>query len=262
MCIAHTRLAHWYSLQPRGPGLLLVTGLLCAASGLALAHPGTSSRPDHFSMPLAQRSEHSAHARLVALADAADTGMLQWAGIQTVFMGGVKTHTAAFTSFTAVSDVAHALTGKLSVFDRVLVAPGQLVLSGLRDGWHWLAVILPDTKNVHGYVSAMQTGQGFRTPGSAVLFSRSPVLSFFHDVVDGDKVTQYVQEVRVSPDILAGLANQQLASQGWVQQGRQDTSTGPWQWRRPGENLHVLAFKGSTGTTRIFSQHIVRGGRP
>lgn len=81
---------------------------------------------------------------------------VQWGDTETIFLSGIGTRTVTFVSSMDGIDLARQLAGLSSVFDRLLTMPGQLVLSGIADTWHWIAVLRPVNPGTSGYVSVMR----------------------------------------------------------------------------------------------------------
>lgn len=187
-----------------------------------------------------------------------ETEAVTWGDLQNMIIGGVPVSTLPFVSPYPAVDVASRFSSDKAIFQRVLSMPGQLILSGLKDEWHWIAVLNEDASGSSGYVSAMSSAPTttnllppWMPPGSSVAPSVSNS--------DGEQaVVQHVHHISGTPDAVRDRLATWLSKQGWKTRSESGDIRGIQQWHRQGEELVVLLHP-SRGGTVMFTQQKARG---
>lgn len=80
---------------------------------------------------------------------------IQWEPAWHATTNGQRYSVETFTSRRPVDVVVKRIALEKGVFDRYLVADGRMLLSGVREGQHWLAEVLGTAEGTTGYVSAL-----------------------------------------------------------------------------------------------------------
>lgn len=185
---------------------------------------------------------------------------VSWAEPQNMIIGGVPISTLPFVSPHSAVDVAARFSSEQAIFQRVLSTPGQLILSGVKDDWHWIAVLSDDASGSSGYVSAMSStpiAMGappvWLPPGLSVALSVS-------NADDDQTVVHHVHHLSEAPSAVGPRLASWLADQGWKAQYDPGDIPGRQQWYRSGENLFVLMHSHLGGTVMFTQQKV--GGTP
>lgn len=192
-------------------------------------------------------------------------GVLMQAGldahsVQASHSHGVYMEMAAFVSSHSLTQVAARLSAS-GRFEHVLSLPGQLWLSGMYQGSHWLAVLQRYSRQTRGQISMMApmdpTEQARRARPELDLIQQgmpaTPLLDHYHDDV-GQTVHQQAWLVPWHLDKLASEFARHLQRQGAKRlsqtpsQGRQLST---WLWH--GQELNVLMARHGTDTV-LFIQ--------
>lgn len=183
-----------------------------------------------------------------------------WGNVETMNVGGVAMRMAGFSSSNAADVVAQKLTKATTVFDRVLTMPGHLVLSGIKDSWHWLALISVSSSGSYGYVSALQSRSVSPIGSLPWMPQHFPALLSIRDAQDSQVLTQYAHRFPFSEAVLRKSVEQRLLLQGWKRQPGIDAVGSPWKWRQSGEQLSIVTAPDKSGTI-MFTHHIYKGKR-
>lgn len=185
---------------------------------------------------------------------------LVWHDVESIRVGDVVIRTAAFRSSDSADSLARKFTIATTVFDQLLTAPGHLLLSGLRDGWHWLAQINVSSSGAYGYVSVLQVATVPATASPTWLPAHTPALFSFSDVVGGKRVTQHVHRFSGAVSALRVHLEQRLIQQGWKRQTNHDATDKTWRWYRPEEDL-VLAMIPDKQDVFVFTHSVYNGAQ-
>lgn len=181
---------------------------------------------------------------------------LAWEAGQSMYLSGVPAYMRPFSSLQAPAAVAEALSAKAGVFQRVLVARRKVLLSGLNEGWHWLAHIEAAPSGAQGYVSMLGLAPGsggpeplpaWLPPGSAPAFGHT---SGPH----GGTVVQHVYRIPLDSRQLSTYLRKQLRAEGWVPEPALASAQTPAEWRRGGSSLKLVVAAAETGTA-LYVQH-------
>lgn len=189
-----------------------------------------------------------------------ETGSLSWGQRQNMLVGGVPVSTLSFVSPHSAIDLASRLSNKSAVFQRVLTMPGQLILSGIKDQWHWIAVLSDDASGSSGYVSAM-SATVITPPESSALIPAGLSLAFSAaGTGNGPAIGQHVHQLPGAPDVIRDRIASRLAGMGWHRISDVADLPGQWQWYRKGEKLSMLINQHGAGSL-VLTQHYT-GGAP
>lgn len=189
-----------------------------------------------------------------------DSVDLVWDDVESIRAGGVVIRTAAFRSSDSVDSLARKLTMTTAVFDRLLTTPGHRFLSGVKDGWHWLAQINASSSGAYGYVSVLQAASVPVFASPTWLPGHTSTLFSYSDSVGGKKVTQHVHRFSGTVSALRDHLYQRLIQQGWKRQTNHDTTVNTWQWYRHEEDLVVMMIPDKQGVL-MFTQSTFNGER-
>lgn len=167
---------------------------------------------------------------------------LQWLDIHESAQRNVVFRTAMFESRHDAATVAQQLTQATGdVFSRVLMTTGQLVVSGLEKGRHWLLVVGPHHSGSHGYLSIMDyqlSPHVDAARGSVVFPDMIPVFSSVEGTGQ-DWVAHQVYRVSGSADDVRRKVHNVLREQGWETEPSPVIDT-PWHAHRPGQQLTIM----------------------
>lgn len=224
-----------------GLAILVVSLLLMAVQARAVAR---SSISQHNVIADIARAE------LVARFDVQG---LDWGPAFDQSLHGVAIRTAMFQSSLDALSVADRLTRPaVSIFDRVLFAREQLVLSGLEGGWHWMAVISRHPDGAYGYVSRLDSRPPTSPPVSrdAGMISAVPGASSLFRLVDHDESTRSVHQVYRFAGRDQGIRQsvlRHLKRQGWHHSPTSGDDPDHWQGQRAGDHLSVMFVPRKSG---------------
>lgn len=183
---------------------------------------------------------------------------VDWGDVYSMELAGVPIRTSVFTSLHPVADIAQKFSKTSGLFDRVLTSPGQVVMSGINDGWHWLAALRNKADGAAGYVSVMRVMPTLPADTPLLLPVGARRVSSFKDDAGDNTVVQHVHQVAWSPDVFRNRTQEHLIRQGW----EADTSPGnpgsQWHWQRNGERLAILTLA-HPGGALVFTQQWLQG---
>lgn len=183
---------------------------------------------------------------------------VDWGEPHHLFVGGVPISTLPFVSSHSAIDVASRFSSEASIFQRVLSMPGQLILSGVKDRWHWIAVLQDGNSGASGYVSAM-SGNATATldPPAWLLPGLSAGLSISNSGND-QAVVQHVHHLVGSHGAVRDRIKKRLSDLGWKRHSDSGDIPEQWHWHRNGERLSVMMLPHSGGTL-VLTQQQMRG---
>lgn len=183
-----------------------------------------------------------------------------WGDVEAMRVGGVAMRMAGFRSSDAADVVAQKLTQATTIFDRVLTMPGHLVLSGIKESWHWLALISVSSTGSYGYVSTLQSRSVAPIGSLPWMPQNFPALYATRDAQDSQILTQYAHRFPFSHAALRKSVEQRLRQQGWKPQAGIDAVGSPWKWHQSGQQLTIVTVPDKDGTI-MFTHHMYRGER-
>ncbi|HUH39776.1 MAG TPA: hypothetical protein VL024_02785 [Castellaniella sp.] len=161
-----------------------------------------------------------------------------WAWSHTATFNGARIEQYAFQLAAAPVQAARQLLDHADfAFDRLMIVRGDLVLSGLHRGQHWLAWLRADRRGTHGLLSVLTPQlagvQGFDAAG--YLPHRRPALIHSTQYEAGKRLSLSAYEQGPDVAMLQSHLGLGLDRAGW----RTTTSTWPGghAWRRAGEML-------------------------
>lgn len=181
---------------------------------------------------------------------------VNWQDPHSMVLGGTPLSARAFASGRPALEVASEFSSVGSVFQRVLTMPGQLILSGMKEQWHWIAVLKDHGSGTQGYVSVMSARPDATPDHPAWMLPEMPRgISISHAAVD-QSVGQRVFHFAGSRASVRDQLEKRLALRGWKHQpGPGDIGA---HWHRDGEQLTVMMFPYSGGTL-VLTQQQMRG---
>jgi len=202
-------------------------------------------------LPLPAIGAQADYSRLAAL----EAPGLVWDSGQSMQLSGVPVYVRPFSSMRRPADVAQALSAKTGVFQRILVAQRKILLSGLDDGWHWLAHIESDERGTQGYVSmlGLAVDASDRGPMPAWLPPQADRLFSHHDAPAGT-VAQQLYTVPLNATQLSTYLRKQLRAEGWTPEPQLAGLAGHSAWRR-GQSRLTLALSPAASGTSLYIQH-------
>lgn len=234
------------------PGLMLCVSCLFFAAGLAWpleADGHTLDVPD-----IAQR---------LALSD------LWWQENHHFSAAGVPLHAREFTTRHEPAALAQAWADTATVFQRMLVLPGRLILSGLEGAWHWLASLEPTEVGTRGTVSVLfahdsnaHLPEHVVGPADAVQGQIHQWLSAVGDRVLDSTIHEHSRDVALaayrsdwSPAQLRDYLAARLQAQSWVPMRTAQLTDSAWSWKRGSSQLVIVVAAEGPGSV-VFVQHL------
>lgn len=148
---------------------------------------------------------------------------VSWRDMTTMALGGVSVHYRTFFSRMSVYGTAEAFARESGMFDRVLAFKDRVVLSGARNGWHWVADIGPESSGAQGLVSAMPLNpladKGSPTPAVGAAPDWLPEGSglYFDQTLTqaGMTVRQSIHRLSQPPAAAGNAVRERLVGLGW-----------------------------------------------
>ncbi|MEB2399203.1 MAG: hypothetical protein OZ927_06655 [Alcaligenaceae bacterium] len=207
-----------------------------------------------------------ARASFAAFSEFAAPGLL-WTSSQSMLLSGVPLRVRAFSYQGEPLRLAQLYAAKPAYFQRILVAGGGVVLSGLRNGEHWLAELHPAATGTSGRLSVMRVARGqppdpgrprpvFRwlPPQARPLFS----LQDRPDAPPGKAgaAGQHVFSVAMSVTDLTAYLRRRLRSDGWVEEPAYAAVAGHSAWRRSSSRLALSSLPEAEGESSLYVHHI------
>lgn len=216
------------------------------------------------------------HAGVVSRLEAVDAAGLVWQPMQHMDIAAIPLHIKPFAATLPVARVAEALAANQDLFQRILVAPGLAILSGVHGNAHWLAEIWQEpghSLGSAGRVSVLpfEGSQDLAVTGETT-YSWLPLgaeriaqwqggrAAGDVPVADSGRTAGGVQTVYRVPMTVGQLRDQlasRLRAQDWsplasVPSGKGVTS---WQaWQRHNERL-FLYLQGTNQGTSLYIHH-------
>lgn len=187
---------------------------------------------------------------------------VDWEAVQEMSLSAVPVRVRPFSSQRAPVEVASALALHGEFFQRILTAPGAIVLSGVQDDWHWLAQVNATNPGTRGFVSALKfdksapaLGDGLSDPHLRWLPPQSsPQFGHRTDTKDGP-VDQSIYIVGASPDAVMGYVRRSLRAEGWLPEPLLANRDSYGAWRRENAKLTLLA-RASGQSSVLYVQHL------
>ena len=182
-----------------------------------------------------------------------------WDDLQSMSVSGVALCAAVFSSSLSAVKLAQSFTAAPGLFDRVLNMPGQLVMSGVRKKWHWIAMIRTVDSGSAGYISTMyinnESGNltySWLPPYARPLFSHT-------ESVNDQRVHQHGYQLSWPEGQVRAHINAALARQGWTPWAETGSVPGQSSWQRAGERLTILVSQSNVATS-LLVQHATQEG--
>lgn len=148
---------------------------------------------------------------------------VSWRNMTTMALGGVPVHYRTFLSRMPVHGTAEAFARESGMFDRVLAFKDRVVLSGVRNGWHWVVDIGPESSGARGLVSAMPLnpvaawGAPMPAVGAAPDWLPAGSRLYFEQTLNqaGMTVRQSIHRLPQPPAAVGDAVTERLAGLGW-----------------------------------------------
>ncbi|MGB3288674.1 MAG: hypothetical protein WBA83_05320 [Burkholderiaceae bacterium] len=187
---------------------------------------------------------------------------LRWESVQSMFLSGVPAHVRPFASDLAALPVARSLAAHVDLFQRVLVTPGTIILSGWQANWHWLAQVDALSRGAKGYVSAMRVdpaasaeGAALHEPGFSWLPAASRRQFVYRDASPSAKATQHVYRIGLPMQALTAYVRRQLRAEGWEAEPAIAGLAGHSIWRHGSSRLTLFSQPVPSGTD-LYIHHV------
>lgn len=208
-----------------------------------------------------------AHADVASRLNGMQVPGLVWQPVQPVDVAAIPVHIKPFTSTQSVAQVAEALADHQDVFQRILVSPGLVVLSGVSEETHWLAEIWRvggHPEGSAGRVSVLSFAGLPRLPVAdhqaySWLPTNATQLAQWGDgavkpptqaAEPASRVIQSLYRMPASAAISRPQLASRLRSQGWsvLLPVPSQVSLQPWQvWQQHGEELFLFFLDTAQG---------------
>lgn len=186
--------------------------------------------------------------------------MFSWETGQSASMAGVAVHYQSFSSPLTVAKTAKQLTSRVPLFRRAIVFRNKTVLSGMHDGWHWVAEIDVFGRGARGVISALPM-----TPGLVAKQGRFPMfdcdwlpasatIKFEHRIRnEGQVVVQLMYAIGLPVAQTLTHVISHLMRAGWTRATLNQTP-GMQQWQLKEKHL-VFAVLPDSGVSTLFIQY-------
>lgn len=172
---------------------------------------------------------------------------VDWDEAQAMVVDGVPLRITTFGSPRPALEVASLFSSGNTVFQRVLTMPGQLILSGLKDSWHWIAVLRDEGSGTRGYVSAMSSKVA-APEFPAWLQSADHTFFSISNTASDQASVQYVHQVSGSLENVQARIEGRLESMGWKRHSDPGRVGRNSQWSKDTEQLSIMLLPYAGGT--------------
>jgi|GEM_PF-6397638 hypothetical protein len=142
---------------------------------------------------------------------------IQWDPAWHVTLNGQRISVETFSSTVPVDRVVRNLVANNGVYERYLVADGRMLLTGVRQGKHWVAEVVGAAEGSAGYVSALYFDPALHVDAKAPSFT---MVSGGH----GDLKAYHGQYVFDQPSATLGVAYRS-AEPGYIVSNRLPTGS-------------------------------------
>lgn len=183
---------------------------------------------------------------------------VSWSDTTQMQLGGVPVSYRRFSSGESPAGTAEVFARATGMFDQVLAFKDLVVLSGTRDGWHWVAEIGTRARGSRGLVSAipMDSGAVSGKTGSGAELAPSWVpagamLHFDQVLRQGNvQVRQRLYVLPQPPPRAWGLLRARLADMGWLPApaGQGADPAGVETWTRQRSRLLLALLPEASGS--------------
>lgn len=185
--------------------------------------------------------------------------VLVWQSLQAMEANGIPLLIRSFRASRSASDVAALMSAHSEYFQRLLVTPGLIRLSGVTENAHWLAELEPHPDGTQGRVSVLS----LRPPG--VAGSRFPDWSFIPK--GGRRLSHHAEQktrhsalnsaiyaFNIDPDALMDRIESTLRREGWSQEISGQPVSRHRLWRS--QAMRLVLFAQATPTGSILYAHV------
>lgn len=185
-----------------------------------------------------------------------------WGEDQTVHVSDVPVFIKPFSTVQTVSATGQILADHAGLFQLVLTAPGGLILSGVKAGWHWLAEIESTPAGSKGRVSVLPISpvaapaRNMASLEMNDLLPGAPTSSNQLVTAGGRNITQQTYMVAMPRHELLAYVRTKLTAQGWHSAPDFPGLQGHDAWRRKSSVLSLFAH--SVGNETLLYVHFVK----
>lgn len=187
---------------------------------------------------------------------------LHWQDAEPAIMQGVALAYRGFRSDESPVQVAAALSAGYPQFRQVLSVAGHLLLSGMRDGAHWLAHVEPVADGARGTVSVLHMPDGSAAdPESGMTPTGLPAwlpaqsrIVLDHSGDHSGTVRQQVFRVPGNTGDLTAYLRTELRSRGWSLIHPVNRYGVPGVWQRGPAVMHVSVHSAGIGNSLLYVQ--------
>lgn len=206
-----------------------------------------------------------AHASIEAMNDLSkmDSSSFRWLETQAVLLRGVPAYWREFTSQTPAFQAAKSMAQYADRFQRVITLKDNILLSGVRSDWHWVAQIQSAPGGSRGRVSMLRVNEqelqaSSQSPGNSHFpwLAHNARLDFSQEsVAGGRRMTQQLYGASLPVGQITAYVQQNLRSTGWRLEPQIANSAGPDVWRRNASRLLVVSLPLGRGSA-VFLNHV------
>lgn len=167
----------------------------------------------------------------------AETGW-RWETPRYVDLPGARLSQQSFQASWGPAQAARWLVARPETpFDRLTIVQGHIMLSGLRDGAHWLAWLRAGVHGAtQGLVSVLRPGAGIARPPGIVLPEGLTPLTWISQRDGRATLTLSSHQYPGSAAVLGASTRQSLSRAGW--HAAETVWPGGEAWQRRGASLH------------------------
>ncbi|SRR5690625_293341 len=189
---------------------------------------------------------------------------IDWEPQESFISNGVRIYLLRFNSSMEVSEVARALSGHTNVFQKVMMQPGHLVMSGIHEGNNWVAYIYQRKSDSAGYISLMPVHNELEQKSSLdislteafKLFSGYKYLSLDQYYrVDKYQVRVRMFTYQLNSLLLQQIINKHLTNKGWQLLDTNSNKSLVMTWKLNTSRINIQILQ--TGIySQVLTQHI------
>jgi len=181
----------------------------------------------------------------------------RWSATERQHVARMQLYIRRFSNDLAVSESARRLSDS-RVFTQMLLAPGQIQLSGIDSEWHWVGQLTAVKDGTAGYVSALKLPtfslMAQTHKPASFQFVPTGAMPLLDSAVDmhSTRMHQNFWHVDMSSDVLRAYLQQRLRGNGWTRDSVLSAAAGD-AWQKPNETLLLLPYGQGTGSLLYHS---------
>lgn len=177
---------------------------------------------------------------------------LTWGEMNPVFVAGQPVYWRSFHSPKKLMVVAAGLSEFSGVFQRALLLPGKVLLSGVQEGRHWVAELTSSPQGVNGILSMLPlapvSGASLADPTLAWMDTLAQQ-HLGHDTrSSSSSSSQRIYSTSLDVNRVKRVIADQLLARGWSVEGS-DRAEGVNFWRKEAQSLVLFAHSAASGST-------------